>query len=83
MANKMAEASKVLANQKGGFRLREIQNLAEMSKEESAMIIVYPFQSKAGEDIAYAAVALSKEMKTKRTVSKTPFPPVQTVQNKL
>ncbi len=57
VANKMAEASKILAQQEGGFHLREIQNLSEMSKEESSMIIVYPYQSSTGKDIAHAAVA--------------------------
>ena len=37
------------------------QNLAAMSKEESSMIIVYPYQSTAGEGIAHAAVALASE----------------------
>lgn len=53
----MAEASKILGQQKGGFHLREIQNLSAMSKEESSMIIVYPYESSAGKDIAHAAVA--------------------------
>jgi len=57
VANKMAEASKILGQQKGGFHLREIQNLSAMSKEESSMIIVYPYESSAGKDIAHAAVA--------------------------
>jgi regulator of protease activity HflC (stomatin/prohibitin superfamily) len=57
VANKMAEASKILAKQDGGFHLREIQNLAEMSKEESSMIIVYPYESSSGKDIAHASVA--------------------------
>lgn len=68
VAHKMAEASKILANQKGGFRLREIQNLAEMSKEESAMIIIYPFQSSGGESIAHAAVALNQQIKEKKAL---------------
>jgi regulator of protease activity HflC (stomatin/prohibitin superfamily) len=55
VAQKTAEATQILAKQKGGFRLREIQNLAAMSKEESSMVIVYPYHSGGGEAIAQAA----------------------------
>lgn len=57
VAKKMSEASKILADQEGGFHLREIQNLAEISKEESSTIIVYPQESRAGQEIAHAAVS--------------------------
>ncbi|MFQ5492782.1 MAG: SPFH domain-containing protein [Candidatus Dojkabacteria bacterium] len=60
VAEKVAEASKILENQKGGFKLREIQNLSEISKEESSMIIVYPSGSFTGESMAAAAVPLAK-----------------------
>jgi regulator of protease activity HflC (stomatin/prohibitin superfamily) len=63
VAQKMAEASQILAKQKGGFRLREIQNLAEISKEESAMIIVYPYDSDAAKGLAHASVALHGKVK--------------------
>ena len=63
VANKMAQASKILATQEGGFHLREIQNLAEMSKEESSMIIVYPYKSASAERIAHAAVSLTQKLK--------------------
>lgn len=58
VANRMAEASKILMGQEGGFRLREIQNISEMSKEESAMIIIYPYDSVTGKDIASSSVNL-------------------------
>lgn len=61
VAKKMAEASQILTKQKGGFHLREIQNLAEISKEESSMIIIYPQQSSAGAEIAHAAIALKSK----------------------
>jgi regulator of protease activity HflC (stomatin/prohibitin superfamily) len=63
VATKMAEASQILSKQKGGFRLREIQNLNEMSKEESAMIIVYPYESSAGRDIANASISQAGRMR--------------------
>jgi len=60
VAKKIAEASKTLAKQKGGFRLREIQNMASISKEESSMIIVYPYGDRHGKDIANAAAGRIK-----------------------
>ena len=59
VAKKMAEASAILAKQPGGFKLREIQNLSEMSKEESAMIIIYPSDSGTAQRIASAGVGLA------------------------
>lgn len=69
VANKMAEASKILSSQAGGFKLREIQNLAEISKEESSMIIIYPGEPGMGQQIAGSSVALhdrAKAAKVKR-----------------
>lgn len=63
VAKKIAEASALLANQKGGFRLREIQNLSAMSKEESSMIIIYPVESGMGESLASASIAMAKKRK--------------------
>lgn len=77
VANKMAEASQILAAQEGGFHLREIQNLSEISKEESSMIIVYPYESSTGKQIAHAAVALAEKHKpkvTKHSPPQTPAP---------
>ncbi|MFC1790088.1 SPFH domain-containing protein [Patescibacteria group bacterium] len=66
VAKKVAEASEILDKQKGGFRLREIQNLSTISKEESSMIIVYPLDSSDGKSIAHAAIPLAtKNLKTK------------------
>jgi len=59
VAKKMAEASAILAKQPGGFKLREIQNLSEMSKEESAMIIIYPSDSGTAQRIANAGIGLA------------------------
>lgn len=55
VAEKVAEASRILNETPGGFKLRELQNLSEMSKEESSMIIIYPSGDSTGEQIANAA----------------------------
>ena len=55
VANSLAEASKALASAEGSLELRQIQAMLDMSKEESAMIIVYPMDSLTGKDIASAA----------------------------
>ena len=63
VAEKMAEASAILSESAGGFKLRELQNLAEMSKEESSMIIIYPQSDPVGQNIAGAAISAVKGMK--------------------
>lgn len=64
VAQKLAVASEILDKQKGGMRLRELEVLNEMSKEESSMIIVYPYGDRGGERIASAAAgAIGKEEK--------------------
>ncbi len=55
VATALAEASQTLSKQEGTMELRQIQALLEMSKEESAMIIVYPMDSLSGQQIANAA----------------------------
>ena len=54
VAAALAEATKMLEAQEGSMELRQIQALLEMSKEESAMIIVYPMDSLGGQSIASA-----------------------------
>ena len=55
VANDLAEASKILSTAEGSLELRQIQALLDISKEESAMVIVYPMDSFTGKDIAAAA----------------------------
>jgi regulator of protease activity HflC (stomatin/prohibitin superfamily) len=55
VANALAQASSVLSNAEGGLELRQIQALLDISKEESAMVIVYPMDSVRGGNIAAAA----------------------------
>jgi regulator of protease activity HflC (stomatin/prohibitin superfamily) len=54
VANSLAEASKVLASAEGSLELRQIQALLDISKEESAMVIIYPMDSAMGRNIASA-----------------------------
>lgn len=54
VAEKLSKASAILDNNPGALRLREMQILNEMSKEESSMIIVYPYGERTGENIAAA-----------------------------
>jgi regulator of protease activity HflC (stomatin/prohibitin superfamily) len=52
VAHKIAEASNILKSSVGGLRLREMQILNEMSKEESSMVIIYPYGDGVGREIA-------------------------------
>ncbi len=54
VAEKLSEAATILNSNTQAMRLRELQILNEMSKEESAMIIVYPYGDRIGEQIAAA-----------------------------
>ncbi|MBD3366277.1 hypothetical protein GF360_02945 [candidate division WWE3 bacterium] len=54
VAEKLSEASRILEKDKFGMRLRELQILNEMSKEESSMVIIYPYGDRAGQEIASA-----------------------------
>ncbi len=54
VADKLTTASKVLRDGKA-MRLRELQVLSEISKEESSMVIIYPYGDREGYDIASAA----------------------------
>lgn len=52
VARKTAEATSILTTQKEGMRLRELQVLTEISKEEGNMIVVYPYGDRDGKEIA-------------------------------
>jgi regulator of protease activity HflC (stomatin/prohibitin superfamily) len=64
VATSLAQASSVLAGAEGGLELRQIQALLDISKEESAMVIVYPMDSNMGGNIA-AASAGNQTQKTR------------------
>ena len=55
VATALAEATRTLATQAGAMDLRQIQALLDISKEESAMVIVYPMTGMMGQQIAAAA----------------------------
>ena len=55
VANSLAQASNILSGEEGSMQLRQLQALLEISKEESAMVIVYPMDSVMGGQIASAA----------------------------
>jgi regulator of protease activity HflC (stomatin/prohibitin superfamily) len=55
VAASLEKASRLLAQQPNAMELRQIQALLEISKEESAMVIVYPMNSLMGQQIASAA----------------------------
>jgi len=65
VATSLSEASRTLEAQAGSLQLRQIQALLEMSKEESAMIIVYPMDSIGGQQIASAAAGTQSMRKPK------------------
>ena len=60
VAEKTREASNVLAEAKGAMHLRELQVLSEMSKEESSMIIIYPYGDRNGQEIANSMTSARK-----------------------
>jgi len=66
VAEALAEASQKLAEQEGTMELRQIQALLEMSKEESAMIIIYPMDSLAGGQIANATAGAQSVIRRKK-----------------
>lgn len=69
VANALAEATSILTGQEGSLELRQIQALLEISKEESAMVIVYPVGSDMGQQIASAAAGSQTSGKSTTTVS--------------
>ncbi len=62
VAQKIAEATEILSKHKGSLKLRELQMLSDVSKEESSMIIIYPYGEKGGQDIANAAAGSRKNI---------------------
>jgi regulator of protease activity HflC (stomatin/prohibitin superfamily) len=55
VATALSEAMGILTAQEGSLELRQIQALLDISKEESAMVIIYPMGSETGKQIASAA----------------------------
>lgn len=63
VANALSSASQVLSESEGALQLRQIQALLDISKEESAMVIVYPMDSVMGGQIAAAAAGNQTKLK--------------------
>lgn len=58
VAEKIREAGAILDGSRHGMRLRELQILSEMSKEEGSMIIIYPYGDRSGEEIANSSTGM-------------------------
>ncbi len=71
VATALSEASQKLSEQEGTMQLRQIQALLEMSKEESAMIIVYPMDSLSGAQIANATAGAQSVARGKKKIPPT------------
>ena len=63
VANALAEATRALTAEEGAMELRQIQALLDISKEESAMVIIYPMGSAMGERIAAASAGAQTKKK--------------------
>ena len=63
VAKALAEASNALSSAEGSMELRQIQALLDISKEESAMVIVYPMDSFMGGQIAAASAGNQTKQK--------------------
>jgi regulator of protease activity HflC (stomatin/prohibitin superfamily) len=72
VAKSISEASRILASQPNAMELRQIQALLEISKEESAMVIVYPMSNLMGQQIAAAAAGSQASDKNKVSLSPQP-----------
>lgn len=57
VAEKINEASSKLESSKYGMRLRELQILNAMSKEQGSMVIIYPYGDRDGAEIAHNAAS--------------------------
>src|SRR3990167_354104 len=60
VANKTKEAAEILETANGAMRLRELQVLSEVSKEQGSMIIVYPYGDRPGQEIALSIAGQKK-----------------------
>jgi regulator of protease activity HflC (stomatin/prohibitin superfamily) len=63
VANALSEATRALSAEEGAMELRQIQALLDISKEESAMVIIYPMGSAMGEQIAAASAGTQTKKK--------------------
>jgi len=69
VAKSLKEASVLLAQQPNAMKLRQIQALLDISKEESSMVIIYPMDSLTGQQIASATAGNSVGKFKNKTVT--------------
>ena len=65
VASALSKATEILTSQEGALELRQIQALLDISKEESAMVIIYPMGSEMGRQIASASAGSQTGKKIK------------------
>ena len=63
VADALAQASSLLSGAEGSLELRQIQALLDISKEESAMVIIYPMDKVMGASIASATAGNQTQRK--------------------
>ncbi|NOQ22800.1 MAG: hypothetical protein GQ565_09180 [Candidatus Aegiribacteria sp.] len=73
VATSLKEASELLSQQPEAMKLRQIQALLDISKEESSMVIIYPMDSLMGQQIA-SATAGNRASKIKMNPGVQVFP---------
>jgi regulator of protease activity HflC (stomatin/prohibitin superfamily) len=69
VANALSQASKIMAQSEGSLELRQIQALLDISKEESAMVIIYPMDSAMGGQIASASAGTQTQKNPPRKIA--------------
>ncbi len=69
VATSLKEASELLAEQPNAMKLRQLQALLEISKEESSMVIIYPMESLTGQQIASAAAGNQAHQFNKKPIA--------------
>lgn len=61
VAEKIAEAGRILGTSGNALRLRELQILSEMSKDQGSMVIIYPYGERSGQEIANGMASITKK----------------------
>lgn len=54
VADKIKQASNILSQSPVAMKLREMQIISEMSKDQGSMIIMYPYGDRSGQEIAHS-----------------------------
>ena len=67
VAKSLKEAAELLAQLPDAMKLRQIQALLDISKEESSMVIIYPMDSLTGKQIASATAGNQTQLRKQAT----------------